>query len=288
MDHVDSKFIGLLSPRLEQFKKVKGNLYNFRCPICGDSKKNKNKTRGYLYQVKTNTNFKCHNCGINISFNNFLKDLDPSLYKEYVFEKFKDGHTGKNFVTTSPEEVFKNFLPTSPNFKKKVLIDLPSAFEVSKPREYLYARGIFEGDFYYAHRFQEFVNTLKPGFFENTEYHDERIDIPLIKDGTMVGLQGSGKTTTAAKIASRLTRRDKKKVLMASLDVTRPAAREQLRVLGEQIEVSTLPIAEGETAVSIAKRAMTASRLQGYDVVILDTAGTVSYTHLTLPTILLV
>ena len=92
----------------------------------------------------------------------------------------------------------------------------------------------------------------------------------------MIGLQGSGKTTTAAKIASRLTRRDKKKVMMASLDVTRPAAREQLRVLGEQIDVSTLPMAEGETATSIAKRAMTASRLQGYDVVILDTAGRVT------------
>ena len=92
----------------------------------------------------------------------------------------------------------------------------------------------------------------------------------------MIGLQGSGKTTTAAKIASRLTRRDKKKVMMASLDVTRPAAREQLRVLGEQINVSTLPMAEGETAVSIAKRAMAASRLQGYDVVILDTAGRVT------------
>ena len=95
----------------------------------------------------------------------------------------------------------------------------------------------------------------------------------------MIGLQGSGKTTTAAKIASRLTRRDKKKVMMASLDVTRPAAREQLRVLGEQIDVSTLPMAEGETAVSIAKRAMAASRLQGYDVVILDTAGRVTIDH---------
>ena len=92
----------------------------------------------------------------------------------------------------------------------------------------------------------------------------------------MIGLQGSGKTTTSAKIASRLTRRDKKKVMMASLDVTRPAAREQLRVLGEQIDVSTLPMAEGETSVSIAKRAMTAARLQGYDVVILDTAGRVT------------
>ena len=73
MAHVDSRFIGLLSPRLEKFKKVKNNLYNFRCPICGDSKKNKNKTRGYLYQVKANTNYKCHNCGASMSFNNFLK-----------------------------------------------------------------------------------------------------------------------------------------------------------------------------------------------------------------------
>ena len=92
----------------------------------------------------------------------------------------------------------------------------------------------------------------------------------------MVGLQGGGKTTSTAKIAARLTKRDKKKVMMASLDVTRPAAREQLRVLGEQIDVTTLPMAPGETALSIAKRAMTAARLQGFDVVMLDTAGRVT------------
>ena len=92
----------------------------------------------------------------------------------------------------------------------------------------------------------------------------------------MVGLQGGGKTTSTAKIAARLTNRDKKKVMMASLDITRPAAREQLRVLGEQTGVATLPMAEGESALSIAKRAMTAGRLQGYDVVMLDTAGRVS------------
>ncbi|MFK7793473.1 MAG: signal recognition particle protein [Devosiaceae bacterium] len=89
----------------------------------------------------------------------------------------------------------------------------------------------------------------------------------------MVGLQGSGKTTTTAKIAKRLTERDKKKVLMASLDTRRPAAMEQLRVLGEQLEVSTLPIVEGQSAVQISKRAMDAARLGGYDVVLLDTAG---------------
>ena len=89
----------------------------------------------------------------------------------------------------------------------------------------------------------------------------------------MVGLQGSGKTTSTAKIAALLERRDKKKVLMASLDVQRPAAQEQLRVLGEQAEVKTLPVIAGQMPVDIAKRAMDAARLQGYDVVMLDTAG---------------
>ena len=89
----------------------------------------------------------------------------------------------------------------------------------------------------------------------------------------LVGLQGAGKTTTAAKIAKRLTERDKHKVLMASLDVKRPAAQEQLAVLGQQVGVETLPIVFGEDPVDIAKRAESAARLQGYDVVILDTAG---------------
>jgi signal recognition particle subunit SRP54 len=89
----------------------------------------------------------------------------------------------------------------------------------------------------------------------------------------MVGLQGAGKTTTTAKIAKRLAERMKRKVLMASLDVKRPAAQEQLAVLGRQVEVDTLPIIAGQTPVQIAKRAEQAARLQGYDVVLLDTAG---------------
>jgi signal recognition particle subunit SRP54 len=88
----------------------------------------------------------------------------------------------------------------------------------------------------------------------------------------MVGLQGSGKTTSTAKIALRL-QKDKKKVLMASLDVRRPAAQEQLKVLGEQAGVPTLPIVPGQMPVDIANRAMQAAKLQGVDVVLLDTAG---------------
>ena len=89
----------------------------------------------------------------------------------------------------------------------------------------------------------------------------------------MVGLQGAGKTTTAAKIAKRLTERMRRKVLMASLDVKRPAAQEQLAILGRQINVATLPIVPGQTPVQIARRAEEAARLQGFDVVIFDTAG---------------
>ncbi|MGQ0741852.1 MAG: signal recognition particle protein [Alphaproteobacteria bacterium] len=89
----------------------------------------------------------------------------------------------------------------------------------------------------------------------------------------MVGLQGSGKTTTAAKLARHLQTREKKRVLMASLDVNRPAAMEQLKVLGEQAGVSTLPIVVRQTATDIAKRAIASARVGGYDVVVLDTAG---------------
>ena len=89
----------------------------------------------------------------------------------------------------------------------------------------------------------------------------------------LVGLQGAGKTTTAAKIAKRLTERNKAKVLMASLDVKRPAAQEQLAVLGRQVGVDTLPIVAGQDPVAIARRAESVARLQGYDVVMLDTAG---------------
>ena len=89
----------------------------------------------------------------------------------------------------------------------------------------------------------------------------------------MVGLQGSGKTTTTAKIAKRLSGRDRKKVLMASLDVNRPAAQEQLATLGTQTEVATLPIVQGQQPVDIARRALQAAKLQGYDVLMLDTAG---------------
>ena len=182
MDHVDSKFIGLLSPRLEKFKRVKANLYTFRCPICGDSKKSKNKTRGYIYSVKANTNFKCHNCGASMSFNNFLKQVDPAVHKQYSLEKFKNGHTGRNFVSDEPEFNFE-----APKFKQK--IDLPKASEDPTSNGYLTARKLDCNKFYYAKKFKEWVNTIKPTF-DDTKYDEARIIIPLFYNQNLIGIQG--------------------------------------------------------------------------------------------------
>ncbi|MEP0943297.1 MAG: signal recognition particle protein [Rhizobiaceae bacterium] len=132
------------------------------------------------------------------------------------------------------------------------------------------------------------VKSVTPGQMVVKIVHDElvamlgeegaQIDLnaPAPVAVMMVGLQGSGKTTTTGKIALRMRERDRKKVLMASLDTRRPAAQEQLRQLGEQTETDTLPIVEGQDPVQIANRAMQAAKLGGYDVVILDTAGRTS------------
>lgn len=182
MDHIDSKFIGLISSKLEKFKRVKANLYNFRCPICGDSKKNRSKTRGYIYAVKANTNFKCHNCGASMSFNNFLKQVDPVIQKQYTMEKFKSGHTGRNFVIDEPEFKFE-----SPKFKRK--LKLPKASEHPRPAGYLTARKLNPTDFYYTENFKKFTNSLKPTF--DSEKHDEdRIIIPLYYEKNLIGFQG--------------------------------------------------------------------------------------------------
>ena len=182
MDFVDVKYINLISSRFQKFKKVKNNLYNFRCPICGDSQKNKNKARGYLYQVKNNTNFKCHNCGVNISFNNFLKQIDSVIYKQYTFEKFKDGKTGRNFTVEEPVFNFE-----TPQFKPK--LDLPKASENPDANEYLIKRKLNPHNYYYAEKFKSWTNSLKK-VFDDTTKDEPRIIIPLFYQNTLVGFQG--------------------------------------------------------------------------------------------------
>ena len=183
MDHVDSKFIGLVSPRLQKFKRVKPDLYNFRCPICGDSQKNKSKTRGYLYGVKADVNFRCHNCGASMTLSNFLKPLDPVIHKQYVFERFKNNKTGRGTVVEEPKFDFK-----PPQFAPKV--DLPRASENDAARLYLEKRLIDPKIFNYTPTFKKWVNTLVPNKFSDITYDEPRIIIPLIYENQLIGFQG--------------------------------------------------------------------------------------------------
>ncbi len=180
MDFIDEQFIDRVSVKLNNFKKVKPKLYNFRCPFCGDSSKSKKKARGYLYPVQNNTNYKCHNCGISFSFNNFLKEIDPSLYKEFTIEKYKSGFTGKNFVVDTPDFGIKH-----PIFNEK--ISIPKAFDVPKAKEYLEKRKLNPNKYYYAENFSEWINSY---IYEPNLKSEPRIIIPLYYNKKLIGVQG--------------------------------------------------------------------------------------------------
>ena len=183
MLYIESKYIGLVSARLEKFKKTKDYLYTFRCPYCGDSKKSKNKTRGYFYKYKNNFVFKCHNCGMSKGFSKFLKDTDIVLHAQYIMEKYKEGLSGEHRGVENP------VLPLSkPIFKKKV--KLPLASTNAKASDYLKKRKLNPTKFYYAEGFKHFCNIYKPTF-ESTRNDNARIVIPMYDENkSLIGFQG--------------------------------------------------------------------------------------------------
>ncbi len=190
MSYIDVKYIGLVSPQLQKFTKKKDSLYNFRCPYCGDSKKHQNKTRGYLFKMKNDFVFKCHNCGVGRTFTNFLKDNCVHLYNQYVMERYREGLTGKNTQTKNPDFNF-----TTPKFQKsKTGIELEkiSELNITHPaRVYLEQRKIKELEyFYYCPKFKEWTNS-QLDVFPNLKQDGPRIIIPLRdKEGNMFGYQG--------------------------------------------------------------------------------------------------
>ena len=181
MNHIDSKFVNLIAVRLEKFKKVKPGLYNFRCPVCGDSKKNKSKTRGYLYSVKSDVNFRCHNCGSSMTFNNFLKKIDPVIHRQYIMERFKGGLTGRATTVEDPKFEFKR-----PVFKRK--INLPLCSENKLASEYLKNRKLNPDKFYYSEDFSAFIKSFDLDY--DGLYKERRIIIPLYYENKLIGFQG--------------------------------------------------------------------------------------------------
>jgi predicted RNA-binding Zn-ribbon protein involved in translation (DUF1610 family) len=216
MDIVDSKYIGLISSRLQKFKRVKADLYNFRCPICGDSQKHKNKARGYIYPLKADMNFKCHNCGASTTFNNFLKTIDPTLHKQYVMEKFKERNVGRGSIIPEPKFNFKK-----PVFRSK--LNLPRASEVPIATKYLEKRKINPNLFYFTNEFQKWTNTHKQTF-NNINKDESRVIIPLHDtEKNLIGFQGRSLGPNSVKYITVMLSEDAPKIYgLDKIDETKP------------------------------------------------------------------
>ena len=187
--YIEIKYLNLLSSRLPKFKQKKRNLWNFRCPVCGDSQRNKNKARGFVFELKGDLVYKCHNCGVSMPIGKLIEHVDPGLYKQYRLEKFKD--------TTKPTldmRKVKRVISHTPVFKSNPLKDLTPIDELNNShpaREYLLNRKLPTSALYYTEKFKEWTNSVKPETFPDTSHDEGRIIIPFrTQEGDVFGFQG--------------------------------------------------------------------------------------------------
>ena len=191
---IESKYIKLISSRLRNFKQKKDYLWNFSCPICGDSTKNLSKARGYVFQKGTNLFFNCHNCGVGTNLGNLIKHVDPSLHKEYVLERYKSGESG-----------FSNF--KSPSFD----IPAPRFDKVAKEKHFEHAEwvsklqsehfclvyctnrrflSIMRDSLLFTPNYKKFCDALVPNHGKEITA-DARLVIPFYdKYNTLIGVSG--------------------------------------------------------------------------------------------------
>ncbi len=188
----DQKYVGLISSRLELFKQVRQNLWNSRCPICGDSQKNRSKKRMYIYAKKQDLFVKCHNCGYGASLGNFIKQIDPHLHGQYVMERYGQGQTGRG-KTKEPEFHFE-----LPKFKPRpTTIELPSIGSLKRTH---HARLFYEGrkipnsfldKVFYAEDFREWAISVSEIDYSNLGREEPRMVIPFFDtEGKLIAAQG--------------------------------------------------------------------------------------------------
>ena len=195
MSYIDNSYIMRMSYKFDMFVKKKESLYNFRCPLCGDSQKNKVKSRGFIYLKKNNYFYMCHNCGASMNFKNFIKMIDKPLYDEYVMELWKYGKSLSDKVKkTDDPEYNMNF---SYNRKRR-RFDYDNVIKLSELEEghialqYIKNRKITKLDLlYYSDDFELLVNSILPNHSYNLIKNDPRIVIPFFDDKyNLVAIQG--------------------------------------------------------------------------------------------------
>ena len=188
--YIDIKYLNLISPQLQQFKKKGDFLWNFRCPYCGDSQKSRTKARGFVYRKKNDLFYKCHNCGVGTTLGKLIEHLDSKTYNDYIFERYKKG-----VKTNNPEPEFKFDVPI---FRKKgVLKNLKSISDLSTDhpaRKIVEERSIpFESfsDLYLCESFYQFTNKLIPNKFPSLDGDHPRLLIPFRDEqGEVFAYQG--------------------------------------------------------------------------------------------------
>ena len=190
MTFIDQKYLNIISPQLKQFKPKGNNLWNFRCPYCGDSKKSQTKARGFVYQKKNDLFYKCHNCGVGTTLGKLIQHVDSKTYDDYILERYRKGVKSNN---PEPEFTFNE-----PVFRSKdVLSSLNSLEELSEDHP---ARKIVDRrklpnssykDLFLCESFYKFTNTLIPNKFPSLDGDHPRLIIPFRdKEGEVFAYQG--------------------------------------------------------------------------------------------------
>ena len=201
--YIDIKYLNLLSTRLPKFKRKSEYLFNFRCPHCGDSQKSQTKARGFVYQKKNDMFFKCHNCGVGQTLGNLIKFVDPSMHKEYIFDRFKEGK-----VVAKKEEPEFDFTPSRLLKSKekpfaeftrydralRQLRRFDELVQTHPAKKFVFDRQIPKehfDKFFLATKFYEFCNEIHPGKFPDLKHDHPRVVIPFYdRAGKFFAFQG--------------------------------------------------------------------------------------------------
>jgi len=197
---LEQKYIGMISNRLDRFKRINRNTFNFRCPICGDSHKNRSKARGFIF-AKNDGGFlyHCHNCNITLDLDALIQKIDPSLYSEFVKERLMDKYNGEPKQREKSEAEVLAGKMKKPNFIRfSSLLNLKKISQLKwdhPAKKYITARKIpnkYHSKLFYAPKFKQFVNSVLPYKFGESKGADEpRLIIPFIDENkNLLGFQG--------------------------------------------------------------------------------------------------
>jgi len=188
--YIDIKYLSIISPQLQLFKKKQDFLWNFRCPYCGDSQKSRTKARGFVYRKKNDLFFKCHNCGVGTTLGKLIEHVDSKTYKDYIMERYKKGVKSNN---PEPEFTFNEpvFRPKGILKNLKSLSDLPTDHPARKIVQDRKIPVEFMSELYLCESFYKFTNKLIPNKFPSLDGDHPRLLIPFRDEkGEVFAYQG--------------------------------------------------------------------------------------------------